>query len=454
MDIDEETNLLRRLFEGERIDRNLLDVIEENIYTRGFNVFISNDIEDIKVVYVHPYLFRLLKEKEEDINDIRVTRYDKPSIFLNHMIIKEDPTLPNYDYLVLHKEDIKSLYSSAMVNGKFLNFRPKLVFGMKSKVFKDSSLNSSYMEREEISILKIHKMVRKYLAEAERFLFGLEDESEVYREEEWGETIRRTEEIGRYLENAIEYITRFSNLFTKSEIEETKRRLWELTGELWSLSSYIRNDPLPDTETIKWYDDIGREEVVLHDLIGYMFNYENERWDLKRRKMKIGVKVGEDGIDLGMLSIVYRNDLKPYAIGLSRCIGEEYGLLGKTGIPVFFYDEYGEEKPIKHPKLKVSSKRIQLEEKAPEKVVKKGALPEIGKKPKEVPRKKEVPIKPTETPIKPKAKEEVHKVTTRKKEPKAKARPRKKVKKEHKLVGTFNIEGSFSGTFKGTVSPN
>jgi len=24
-----------------------------------------------------------------------------------------------------------------------------------------------------------------------------------------------------------------------------------------------------------------------------MFNYENERWNLKRRKMKIGVKVGE-----------------------------------------------------------------------------------------------------------------------------------------------------------------
>jgi len=115
-------------------------------------------------------------------------------------------------------------------------------------------------------------MVRKYLAEAETFLFGLEDESEIYSEEEWRETIRRTEEIARYLENAIEYITRFSNSFTKSEIEETKRRLWELTGELWSLSSYIRNDPLPDTETIKWYDDIGREEVVLHDLMEYTFN--------------------------------------------------------------------------------------------------------------------------------------------------------------------------------------
>ena len=122
------------------------------------------------------------------------------------------------------------------------------------------------------NISNIHKMVRKYLAEAETFLFGLEDESEIYSEEEWRGTIRRTEEIGRDLEKVIEYTTRFFKFFTKSEIEETKKRLWELTGELWSLSSYIRNDPLPDTETIKWYDDIGREEVVLHDLMEYTFN--------------------------------------------------------------------------------------------------------------------------------------------------------------------------------------
>jgi len=96
--------------------------------------------------------------------------------------------------------------------------------------------------------------------------------------------------------------------------------------------------------------------------------------------MEIGVKVGEDRIDLGMRSVVYRDDLKPYAIGLPRCIGEEYDLLGKTGIPVFLYDKYGEEKPIEHPKQeppKISSRCIQLEEKVPEKVMNKGALPSI-----------------------------------------------------------------------------
>ena len=102
-------------------------------------------------------------------------------------------------------------------------------------------------------------------------------------------------------------------------------------------------------ETIKWFDDIGEDEMKRPFLLGWMDRYEEDRFgNGKRREYRIGVKIGGEKIDLGYLRFTsderYRSrKLRPYAIGLSRRIGERLGLIGKTGIPVFFYEGSVEE---------------------------------------------------------------------------------------------------------------
>ncbi len=461
IDKELEANLLRRLFEGEKIKESVLDEIGNNIYQRGFRVLVSDEIEDIKVVYVHPYFFRFLKVKGEDLSQMRIRRGDKPEILLNNMIVKEGPSLPSYDYIVLHREDVKSLYPTANIEGKSLNFNAKLVFGKGSKVFKDLLPKSGYMEREEIDTYTLKRRIERRILESKMFVDDLIHEEPISpigryinatSEEEARKIVKGIEKAYENLRLALELIKTYSNQLTTFQKEKYKEEIWELVSNIDFNSMAIRNDPLPDLETVKWFDDIGEDEMKRPFLLGWNDRYEEDRFiGGKRKEYKIGVKIGKEKIDLGYLRFTtderYRSEeLKPYGVGLSRKIGERLGLIEKTGIPVFFYEESIEEDFERAFKTKkeVPSKRMKVEEKeiSPKKLEAKPKVKEIPKAPAKVaPTKVEAP-KPTKA-VKP----------TKRARKRIERRPKVETK-EAKKPAIFRVEGKFNGTFRGTISPN
>lgn len=315
MEKDKEINLLRRLFDGEKIEESLLGKIEENIYAkRGFNVFVSDDIDDIKLVYVNSYLYRLLKERGEELTNLQITRSDNPQIFLKNMIVIEDPLLPSHDYLKLHKEDIKSLYSDVDVEGRILNFKAKLVLGKQNKVFRDL-LRDNHISKYETRLLRD-------LDDVEMFLLSeyYDPVIEYLQSSTTLETkriiVKKAEEAGEIVGSAI----RFKEMEYESVTKEEKLR--ELAENLICLCGVIRREPLDDLETIKGYN-IGRDEIILPYIYKYL-NFDAYDVFVTPRGATIGI---------GTMRVKRYKNIKPYTIGISNEHLENLEIEGKKGIP-------------------------------------------------------------------------------------------------------------------------
>ena len=402
MEKDEEINLLRRLFDGEEIEESLLGEIEENIYTkRGFNVFVSDNIDDIKLVYVNPYLYRLLEEREEELTNLQITRFDNPQIFLKNMIVVEDSSLPSYDYLKLHKKDIKSLYSNVDVENKTLNFRAKLVLGKNNKVFKDLLPRSSYMSKYEVRLLRDLDDVEVFL------LSEYYDPVIEYLQNPSIETkrmiVKKAEEAGEIVGSAI----RFKEVGYEPLTKEEKLR--ELAENLICLCGVIRREPLDDLETIKGYN-IGRDEIVLPYLYKYL-NFDAYDVFITPRGASIGI---------GTMRVKRYENIKPYTIGISNEHLENLEIKDKRGIPA----------DIVAVDLPLDSRRITIKEE------------KVTSPAKKVSKRKEAQV------------ERKTKTTTQRQKRKVTRRTKVSKAKEKISLGNFKFEGEFSGTFKGLASPN
>lgn len=178
MERDEIINLLRRIFEGEKISEEELKEVKSEISERlGFKLKISKNSKDVGKIGFHHYFFALLKKLGENTDELVIKRVDKPRIFLK--LRGEARYNLKFNEVILHREEVEALYGSLPKE----RTKIKLLIGEK---FKELPLNSDMEEYEIIDPVDFLDAIEldelrgyqkesiKYLAKVERIVRRLD----------------------------------------------------------------------------------------------------------------------------------------------------------------------------------------------------------------------------------------------------------------------------------------
>jgi hypothetical protein len=281
-------NFLRRNFEGEITDESCRRSMVMELFKYGFDIIVSSELSQYKVINAHPYVVKTLRDESEDLDNLEVTSLVNPEISLSGFRVKEDYSLKPLE-LKMHERDVGDICGSVEPQEGRLS-RVKLILGNKTKYLKRSPPTNSNMRGIDI-------MVFGYLDEAE-------EKAILERREERPATEYLNADVRLTLLRLNRKIRRGDTLgYTDTMDLIELKHLLKLAGEY----GYERDVILIDQRTV----------VRVPPVIGRIYELKNgDRAGITFYKKLEPYEVEE--IDRLILSVVVDRDVDADKIGLPR----------------------------------------------------------------------------------------------------------------------------------------